>query len=378
MTPQPKGRGLALIEALNRRRIEEEAAARVRNPLETIPEEECTLVEEPNPDPTKSDESEQLPCGDVGTPIDLHANFLRLEALNAETSAFYEYNVKFDDKSDLAIERKRLILGHPEIPKEANLFNGTRLILPCELERLHYECERDDIKRIIDFKFVEKLALNDKKMLPVYNAILNNCFRAMKLFPDRRTGTRGGRSYYDPVEKKNLVQEKIEIWPGYITNVSCHENNVLIGFDSCSKIIRQETVRDIMTNIYKKGAENYVANLSRELIGQSVFTRVNNRTYKIREIAMDKTPEFEFPLSNGTTMSIMEYFQQKYGIKIQDSKQPLLVAEVKKYPEARGDEVEILIVPELCFLTGLTENQRNDYRIMKKVADFTRLKPTIR
>ena len=63
--------------------------------------------------------------------------------------------------------------------------------------------------------------------------------------------------------------------------------------------------------------------------------------------------------------------------EIRDTKQPLLVSKIKRSEVPEG-EIYICLVPELCFLTGLTEAQKNDFRVMKDVADYTRLKPTIR
>ena len=38
----------------------------------------------------------------------------------------------------------------------------------------------------------------------------------------------------------------------------------------------------------------------------------------------------------------------------------------------------ILLVPELCNLTGLTDQMRADFKVMKDVAQFTRVTPTQR
>lgn len=38
----------------------------------------------------------------------------------------------------------------------------------------------------------------------------------------------------------------------------------------------------------------------------------------------------------------------------------------------------ICLIPELCFMTGLTEDIRSDFRVMKDIASHTRIKPNIR
>jgi hypothetical protein len=43
-------------------------------------------------------------------------------------------------------------------------------------------------------------------------------------------------------------------------------------------------------------------------------------------------------------------------------------------------EVEqmVCLVPELCFLTGLTDEMKNDFRVMKSIAMYTRITPNQR
>ena len=42
-------------------------------------------------------------------------------------------------------------------------------------------------------------------------------------------------------------------------------------------------------------------------------------------------------------------------------------------PGPEVDPIKITLVPELCFAVGLTDAQRADFRVMKDVADITRL-----
>jgi hypothetical protein len=52
----------------------------------------------------------------------------------------------------------------------------------------------------------------------------------------------------------------------------------------------------------------------------------------------------------GETTSISKYYQEKYNITIRNLKQPLLKVENKK------GKFDILLVPELCLMTGIPEN----------------------
>ena len=45
---------------------------------------------------------------------------------------------------------------------------------------------------------------------------------------------------------------------------------------------------------------------------------------------------------------------------------------------AATEEICIYLVPELCFMMGLTDSLKNDFRVMKEIAEHTRLKPNQR
>lgn len=71
------------------------------------------------------------------------------------------------------------------------------------------------------------------------------------------------------------------------------------------------------------------------------------------------------------------FLRQHYGIEIKDKYQPLLLNKVKKSksdsPTVQYDM--ICLVPELCNLTGLTDEIRKDFKMMKAIANHTRVTP---
>jgi len=54
------------------------------------------------------------------------------------------------------------------------------------------------------------------------------------------------------------------------------------------------------------------------------LTRYNNKTYRIDDIAWDKTPRYVFSKGD-EVMSLIDYYKSHWNIKIQDLEQPLLV-----------------------------------------------------
>ena len=117
--------------------------------------------------------------------------------------------------------------------------------------------------------------------------------------------------------------------------------------------------------------------LEQELVGTIVMTRYNNRSYRIDEIDLTKNPTHTFTKSDGTVISYIDYMRQQWNTEIQDSKQPLLVSKPKpKRGQETGDI--IYLIPELCVTTGLTDQMRSNFTIMKSIGDNTRLPPSQR
>ena len=74
-------------------------------------------------------------------------------------------------------------------------------------------------------------------------------------------------------------------------------------------------------------------------------------------------------------MDYREYYLQKHDKKIEDGDQPLLVSMPKLKERRGGNDGPVFLVPELCFMTGLTDEQRANFRLMKAMAEYTRQTP---
>ncbi|CAG2181038.1 unnamed protein product, partial [Oppiella nova] len=117
-------------------------------------------------------------------------------------------------------------------------------------------------------------------------------------------------------------------------------------------------------------------NAQKRLVGSIVLTRYNNKPYRVDDIDFNSNPLSTFDW-NGTPVTYVEYFKKSWQLDIKDHKQPLLV----NRPKPRRGETEsqmICLIPELCFMTGLTDDIRSDTRIMRDIASHTRIKPTVR
>lgn len=139
--------------------------------------------------------------------------------------------------------------------------------------------------------------------------------------------------------------------------------------------MRQENVLNVLRSSTKMYGSDFKDRFTKDIIGSIVLTDYNNRTYRIDDIDWNQSPMAKFSKADGTEISYVEYYKQRYGINITERKQPLLVSRAKKN-ELRAGMAEILyLVPELCRMTGLTENERNNMNMMRELAKYTRLNP---
>ena len=173
-----------------------------------------------------------------------------------------------------------------------------------------------------------------------------------------------GRNYYDPEAKVDLKAFKLELWPGYETSIRQHENEVLLCCEVSHKILRTDTVLEQMQDVYKRDRANFRSGCEKILLGCIVMTRYNNRTYRIDDIAWDKHPTESFESSKGTPMTYIQYYEGKYNRTIRDAQQPLLVSMPTLREKRAGVSGPVLLLPELCFMTGMSDEQRANFNTL--------------
>jgi aubergine len=74
-------------------------------------------------------------------------------------------------------------------------------------------------------------------------------------------------------------------------------------------------------------------------------------------------------------ITFAQYYEQKYQIRIQDLRQPLLIAKATARKIRGGKAEQILLVPELCRATGITDEMRTNFGLMQEMSQRTRMSP---
>lgn len=101
------------------------------------------------------------------------------------------------------------------------------------------------------------------------------------------------------------------------------------------------------------------------------MTRYSNAAYHIKNIDFDLTPLSEFTL-NGRLVTYVDYYKTKYNEEIKDLTQPLLLH------KDRRTNRDVFLVPELCRMVGLTEQMRDDFKLMREYNSFVKVDAPIK
>ena len=114
-----------------------------------------------------------------------------------------------------------------------------------------------------------------------------------------------------------------------------------------------------MDRIRRDGG-NFVAAVKAALEGQIVMTLYNKKTYRVDEVDFSQNPMSTFHLrKEDKEVSYVDYYRSRYpNARVNDMKQPLLVSRPSRRDLNRGDDKPIFLIPEICSMTGLSEEQR--------------------
>lgn len=137
--------------------------------------------------------------------------------------------------------------------------------------------------------------------------------------------------------------------------------------------MRQENVLQIITDCMRSGG-NFHNVASKKIIGTTVLTDYNNETYKVDDIDWEQNPDSTFETKDGEE-SYAHYYERRYRLQIKDRRQPLLVVKPKARNIRGGQDRLVLLVPELCRATGITDEMRTNFQLMRDMSQCTRLTP---
>ncbi|XP_048478794.1 piwi-like protein Ago3 [Plutella xylostella] len=312
--------------------------------------------------------------GTFGTPCEVTANFIYL---NFEENNVFEYEVKYEPEQDYKNLRFKLLNEHRELFKEKT-FDGTTLYLPHGLPAPVTELvstnpfDNSKVKVTIIFRRNRKLS----EMIHIYNVLFKQIMKDLQL-------VRFGRQHFNEHAAIQIPQHKLEVWPGYVTAVDEYEGGLMLTLDSTHRVLRTQSVLSLIQEEVQRNGADWKKSVSEILIGCSVMTTYNKKLFRVDSIDDSLTPRSTFVKTQDgqeVKVSFVDYYKKNYGIDIMDMDQPMLISrDTKRMPGSeKPTDFMICLVPELCQMTGLTDNQRSNFRLMKDVATYTRITPNQR
>ncbi|XP_074155674.1 piwi-like protein 1 isoform X2 [Sminthopsis crassicaudata] len=307
--------------------------------------------------------------GTSGTVVHLKTNHFRLTSL--PQWALYQYHVDFNPQMDSKRLRSVLLDTHKQLLGKRYSFDGTILFSCHKLQKKVTEVfsqthSGENVR--ITITLTNELLPNSSACLQFYNIIFKRLLNIMKL-------VQIGRNFYDIYNgTEDLRDLGLSICPGFITSILQYENDIMLCTDVIHKVVRNDTVLDLIRKFQRSPRPTSREEIWKEIAGQIVYTKHNNRTYRVDGIDWNQTPQSTFK-KDGSDISFLDYYRKQYRTRITDLEQPVLVSLPKRKKADGIYPSPALLMPELCNLTGLTRSMRRNYRITKGIANCTRLSP---
>ncbi|XP_074664275.1 piwi-like protein 2 [Strix aluco] len=296
-----------------------------------------------------------------GTSVPLGLNSVKIHCQN---EAVYQYHVAFSPEVECRNVRFAMLKEHQALTGDVTAFDGSILYLPILLPQqvsVKAQSRSDGEEITITIQITKILEPSSDLCIPFYNVVFR---RAMRILDMKLVG----RNFYEPAQATILHHHRLQIWPGYSVSIRKKDGGLFLLVDAIHKVIRSDSVLTFMHAIYKQSLNSFQDECIKQVVGNTVITRYNNRTYRIDDIDWNKTPRDSFTLASGEEITFVDYYSKAYGITIRELDQPLLIhrPREKQTPEGRRPLDMVLLVPELTFMTGLPELRR-DSRTVKDV-----------
>ena len=308
-----------------------------------------------------------------GAPITLGLNYMTFDTKKGVRVE--EYHVEFNPNIE-SIRLRYQLLRTEEARREIGdvmHWNGTNLYLPIRLDKnvTIFQGQHPVTDQVIKIRltFVKTPPLTE--LLPFYNSLMHRVMNKLDYVIINR-------QHYSPLHKIAIEQHRLEVWPGWLTSIQQLDGGMKLSVDATFRVLRLQTVRDIMIELRGRNPGSRLKEvMEQELVGTIIMTRYNNRSYRVDEIDLTAKPSSTFVKSDGTELTYAAYMRQQWNVTVQDMNQPMIVNRPKP---KRGQEVAdpVYLIPELCVTTGLTDEMRSNFNIMKAIGDHTRLPPDVR
>lgn len=320
-----------------------------------------------------------------GKSIDVMANFVRVTPMKEQL--IYQYRVDYDPSIDAVSLRTRMFRRASEAIFNRNYtYDGVsdvRSSVKTSEEVISAEIQHPmepETKVKITIKRVGTVNWSGMEMIRLYNMNMKSFLRAMGFFQASTTGAYVHQEMREVIGQHNIVMVR-----GFRTACNVHEQKqILLNLEAVHKLIQTRNIRDHMRQVQQEAQRNrssVVDSIKHALQGKLCITSYGDRKriFRIEDVSFDVTPKSTFKdHKRDKDISYLEYYKSRYEVEIKDPSQPMLLAKenrAKRYDGTGDEDGSVYLVPELCNIAGLTEDQRNDNRVKMDLIRSSQINP---
>jgi len=169
---------------------------------------------------------------------------------------------------------------------------------------------------------------------------------------------------------------------GFQTSIRNHEKQPMLCVEITHKVLRLDNVLKVIKAIRDTARyDNLHDALVNDLKDAIVMTHYNRKTYKILDVNLKLNPGATFLYGrpdDQKEISFADYYKTKYDLTVSDMKQPLLLAKPSKKAGRQPIAGDCLLIPEFCQMTGLTDQMRANFTLMKELSKHLHTTPAVR
>jgi aubergine-like protein len=274
------------------------------------------------------------------------------------------------------------------------VYDGMHIISLTQKENVVFEQTHDGRAMSIILEHNRNIKTSDvetQEVQVVVNVMLKRLFSELDLLNFER-------SYFDPKPRaiQGLNNEQIKVYSGFSFTVV----PTMTGLQACvalaHKVVQSMTVRQFMMEIERdvrnemRGRneqeirDRIIIQTNEQLTGSVVSLSYDKRAYKIHKVDFSRTLAHSFDLSTGEKITFRDYFKSHWRASLTDENRPGLLVHCRARKTTKGktwreiptgkefDKDNIYLIPDLCHLTGLTEEMAGNFKLMSELAKVMR------
>lgn len=178
------------------------------------------------------------------------------------------------------------------------------------------------------------------------------------------------------------VNDSLMVLQGFKVSFELYENSTLkVLIDYCTRVISRITLWDQFLQLSPHDVDQQkVAN---KAIGGRMYLNTCGpiKLVRIHGLDLNLTPASPCPIEGYATYR--DYFEQEYGVVVREEDQYLAYCMTKvKTRTAQGEELTTkkkkYYLPEFLVGTGMSDREKQNFRLMNTVSTFTKLTPRVR